>query len=326
MSEFTSEIIYTDRLAGTLNNELAGMDTDKVFVLTDSNVAKALPADVWPVADRQVITPGEGSKSLLTARGLWRWLTEAKATRHSVLVNIGGGVITDLGGFVAATFKRGIRFVNVPTSLLAIADASVGGKTGIDFMGYKNEIGVFAAAVKVVIAPEVLRTLPETELRSGFAEVVKMALITGDEIYEKLQLPDALHDEEIMTTAIRHAVEGKLKIVNEDFRESGHRRVLNFGHTAGHAYEIHAARIGRPISHGEAVAHGMFRALQLSHERNGYPAHKVREYKEKILDRYYQPLPFGPEAEEQLVEIMLHDKKNANADQIGWVLLPADDI
>lgn len=318
-----STITYTDNLGDTLRSLVAGLDADKVFVLTDSNVAALnlfeIPED-WNV---RVVEAGEGSKSLDTAASLWQWLTESGATRRSVLVNLGGGVVTDLGGFVAATFKRGIRFVNVPTTLLGAVDAAIGGKTGIDFMGYKNEIGAFAPAERIVICPKVLDTLPEREIRSGFAEVVKMALITDAGLYRELLEGDALHDKELMGRAMLHAARAKEEVVRIDPKERGVRRVLNFGHTAGHAYESYAARTGHPVSHGEAVAHGMMHALEVSRDREGFPAEEVERYRSRILERYYAPLPFGAEAEEEIARLMTHDKKNRTASEISYVLLRA---
>ena len=318
-----STITYTDNLGDTLRSLAAGFDADKVFVLTDSNVAALnlfeIPED-WNV---RVVEAGERSKSLDTVASLWQWLTESGATRRSVLVNLGGGVVTDLGGFVGATFKRGIRFVNVPTTLLGAVDAAIGGKTGIDFMGYKNEIGAFAPAERIVICPKVLDTLPEREIRSGFAEVVKMALITEAELYSELLEGDALHDKELMGRAMLHAARAKEEVVRIDPKERGLRRILNFGHTAGHAYESYAARTGHPVSHGEAVAHGMMHALEVSRDREGFPAEEVERYRSRILDRYYDPVPFGAEAEDEIARLMTHDKKNRTASEISYVLLRA---
>lgn len=316
-----SHVVYASELEEALPRMIAGLEADRVFLLTDHNVREALRPDFEGVAAVMSVVPGESSKSLGTAAEVWSWLVSQGATRNSVLVNFGGGVVTDLGGFAAAAFKRGIRFINVPTTLLAAADAAIGGKTGVDFMGLKNEIGVFAPAEKVLICPQVLETLPERELRSGLAEIVKMSMITDFRMYEDLLEGDILTDRELLGRAMRHAALAKEEVVRLDPKEKGLRRILNFGHTAGHAYESYAASAGTPISHGEAVAHGMLRALELSRDHAGFPAERVDEYAEKILRRYYSPLPFGEEAEESLRDLVTHDKKNTGQGYVRYILL-----
>lgn len=320
------EIIYTRDWVGPVFDAIAELVPDKAILITDTNVDRdvlTLQRDriYGAVDDIITISSGESAKNLDTLAYVWKRLADAGCTRHSLVINFGGGVVSDLGGFAAATFKRGIQFVNVPTTLLAMADAAIGGKTGIDFAGYKNEVGAFAPACRVIMDEGLLSTLPERELRSGFAEVVKMALILNDPIYDELIKEDALHDSQLMRRAIKMAADGKLLIVNSDPYEKGARRMLNFGHTAGHAFESYAESIGKPISHGEAVAYGMLVALRLSCDRNGYPVKKVDEYEENILKRYYEPLPFGEEAEPELQRLMAHDKKNIKNGEINWVLL-----
>lgn len=317
----TGMVNYSDNLNQAMADAIAEIKPDKVFVLTDTNVSAALGFESYQGAKLKIVPAGETTKTLATATELWQWMAEAGAGRRSLLFNLGGGMVTDLGGFVAATFKRGIRFVNIPTTILAAADAAIGGKTGVNFMGYKNEVGVFAPAECVIIIPALTDTLPETELKSGFAEIVKTAMISDSEIYNQLLAPDALHDKETMARAMRHAAEFKQKVVSEDPTEKGLRKILNFGHTAGHAYEEYSASTGHPISHGEAVAHGILYALRLSHERLGLDVKIVDEYEEKILKRYYNPLPFGPEADEEIRRLMAHDKKNSGNGQISFVLL-----
>lgn len=299
------------------------ISADKVFLLTDENVAFAQPPRFGFVDAQMAVAPGEGSKDLATAAKVWEWLSREGGTRRSLLINYGGGVVSDLGGFCAATFKRGIRTVNVPTSLLAMADAAIGGKTGIDFDGLKNEIGAFHNPEEVVVAPELLSTLPDAELRSGLAEVIKMALLADSELYEELLEGNPLEDRQLMERGVRFAAGAKERIVALDPKEKGIRRMLNLGHTAGHAYETYAARIGRPISHGEAVAHGLYMALRLSEQTKGMKAGTAEEYRRKFLERYYAPLPFGEEADKELEEIMAHDKKNPRRGEISRVLLTA---
>lgn len=320
----TGNVVYTDSAETGLASVLDGLDADRVFLLTDSNVAPVCRLDKSRFASVHVIEPGEGSKSVGGACGVWEWLATSGATRRSVLVNCGGGVVTDLGGFAAATFKRGIRFINIPTSVLGAVDAAIGGKTGIDFMGLKNEVGAFAQAVRVIVSPEYLETLPRAEVVSGLGEVVKMALIADPGMYRRLVEGDALGDRELLGDAMRSAALAKEAIVAQDPHERGLRRILNFGHTAGHAYEMLAAGLGTPISHGEAVAHGILTALRMSHEQLGLPVEIATEYRERILDRYFKPLPFDVEAKrDELHELMRHDKKNSGAGEITFILLEA---
>lgn len=319
-----------DKFADFLERQLAGfrlgealedIDADKIILLTEENVKEKANISL-DFADEIIVIPaGEKSKDLNTLEGIWRRLVECGATRRSLLVNLGGGTVSDLGGFGASTFKRGIRFVNVPTTLLAVADAAIGGKTGINFMGLKNEIGSFAMPEKVVVIPSLTRTLPESEMKSGFAEIVKMALIGDEALYRRLVEGDALSDSALMEEAMLFAARKKEEIVAEDPREQGLRRVLNFGHTAGHAYEAYAAESGHPISHGEAVAHGIIAAMRKSEKEAGFSPELTAEYKERILDRYYQPLPFGDEARGRLEELMAHDKKNRGDGRINFILI-----
>lgn len=304
-----------------LRTALRSLDYDKALALTDSNVRRLLDSE-WDFADSMLeIEPGEGSKDIEGVCRVWEFLNRSGATRRSVLVNVGGGVVTDLGGFAASTFKRGIRFVNVPTTLLGMADAAIGGKTGIDFGGCKNEVGTFSMPTAVVSAPDVLKTLPREEILSGFAEVVKMALLTDRDLYRRLCEGDAPNDRALLGEAAAKAANSKQEIVTLDPKEGGLRRILNLGHTAGHAFESLAAAVGKPISHGEAVAHGLLVALRLSVKLQGFPSDEAEEYKARILDRYYSPLPFGSESTGKLIELMGHDKKNLRGGEISFVLL-----
>lgn len=318
-----SRVVFTSDLRASVGGEVSRLRPDKVFMLTDRNVAAVGLPEVDGPGEVMAVDPGESSKSIETACGVWKWLTYRGATRRSLLLNVGGGVVTDLGGFVAATFKRGIRFINVPTTILGAADAAVGGKTGVDFNGFKNEIGAFADAAKVIVCDEWFRTLPGREVKSGFAEIVKMALVADAGLYEALLEGDALADPGLFRRALRHAIRAKEDVVRLDPYDKGLRRILNFGHTAGHAYEEYAASIGQPVTHGEAVAHGMLYALELSRDREGFPAEEVVRYRERILERYYDKLPFGPEADAEIMRLMGHDKKNSTAGQPRFVLLHA---
>lgn len=298
---------------------------DKFFIITDVNVERDVLPKLGRFAARaagiKVVAAGEESKNLDTLAEIWSWLSSEGATRRSVIVNIGGGVVTDLGGFAAACFKRGIRTVNLPTSVLGAADAAIGGKTGIDFHGLKNEIGAFHLPEAVVIAPAFFSTLPREQAIEGFAEVVKTALISSASLWKKVIEPDAPFRPELLGETVAGAGAIKSEVVGLDPEEKGLRRILNFGHTAGHAFESLAARRGTPVGHGTAVAWGMMVALELSRDRCGFPAEVVEEYREKILNRYYAPNPFGEGDREEIVELMGHDKKNSVAGKPEFILL-----
>lgn len=294
---------------------------DNTFLITDSNLAKIYPIKELPVKDTFIIPAGEDSKNIEHATRIWGWLSSIGATRRSLLVNFGGGVVSDIGGFCASTFKRGIRFVNIPTTLLAQADAAIGGKTGIDFSGYKNEVGTFASPLRVIIDSRLLSTLPREEIVSGLAEVVKMALLTDAPMYNRLINGNPLADSSLLAEAIRSAADTKERIVDLDPSEAGSRKILNLGHTAGHAFEMLATTKGNPISHGCAVAYGIAVALLLSEKIEGLNKDITEQYAQKIVRRYYPPFPFGPEDIYALIELMKHDKKNVGDGQISFVLL-----
>lgn len=300
-----------------LARETAALDPDRVFVLTDSNVGRLFDCP----GIRIEVPAGEQSKSIECLTGVWRRLTESGATRRSLLVNVGGGVVCDLGGFAAATFKRGIRHINIPTTLLAMADAAIGGKTGIDFNGYKNEIGAFKMPERVIVDGDWLRTLRPELMADGLAEVVKSAMLGSAREYSRLlTLPEILCAQTVGPAAEWSAC-FKERIVRQDPTERGLRRILNLGHTAGHAFETRAAQLEHPIGHGTAVAHGLLVSLILSERISGLPAGSARTYAMRILDRYYTPLPHGVLDTKALTALMGHDKKNPKQGEISFVLL-----
>lgn len=297
---------------------------DRFWIVTDSNVERMVVPifsnTVKAAAGTIVIPAGEENKDIAHASLIWETLSRNGATRRSLIVNIGGGVVSDLGGFAAATFKRGIRYINVPTTVLAACDAAIGGKTGIDFLGLKNEIGAFRMPELVLLAPALLSTLPRRLLVDGFAEVVKTALISSEDMWNACLEKDAPFRPGLLRRLVVEAARMKEKTVRMDPEEHGLRKILNFGHTAGHAFESMALADGRPVGHGTAVAWGMLYALRLSRERAGLPADVVNDYEEKILRRYYAPNPYDGE-EERLRALMAHDKKNRSAGCISFVLL-----
>ena len=284
----------------------------KTFLLVDSNTANCLSVFVPKLAQLDgefevlEVSPGEESKSLEIAANLWSVLLEYGADRNSLIINVGGGVVCDLGAFTASTYKRGIPFVNVPTSLLAMVDASVGGKNGINFEGLKNQLGTFTQPNFVLIDPDFLATLPQKEWESGHAEMLKHALLSGTRWSELLALEPAtltLHD-------IEQSVAFKAEIVKEDFKENGKRKILNLGHTTGHAWESYAAVSGNPCTHGAAVIQGLHVALMLSGLEDEQSALAQRCPWQGIAEEALQPL----------WERQLQDKKNTHG-EVRYVLL-----
>ena len=296
------------------------IEASKVFVLTDENVAPFWLPEVthWLHCDAAVdivIKAGEQRKNLQTVQRIWKTLMKHYADRNALLINIGGGVVTDLGGFAASTYKRGIKFVNVPTTLLAMVDAAIGGKTGIDFGGAKNSIGTFAEAEAVLVDPVFLSTLPRREVLSGFAEMLKYGFIADSDLL-KVNL-------ENYQQFVDRCGEIKREIVAKDPTEQGLRKVLNFGHTLGHAIESYSLTTDAPLLHGEAVALGMDAALWLSVKQLGLD--------QRVLQDYEQQLPMLlSEAEMKLtgddvdaiLAFLVHDKKNRGEKQ-QFVLLEA---
>ncbi|MBD5205349.1 MAG: 3-dehydroquinate synthase [Bacteroidales bacterium] len=318
-----NSVIYTENPSESIRNVVNELNPDRCFILTDSNVRgyleRLLTDDFNPCVIE--LAPGEESKSIETVLKIIDALIDGGATRRSLLINFGGGVVSDTGGFAASIFKRGIKYVNVPTTVLSAADAAIGGKTGVDYRGLKNEIGVFAKPQRVIICPSWFKTLGRDELLSGFGEIVKMALITSPEIYGELVSKDALTDEALFEVALLNASRQKERIVSLDPTEKGLRRILNFGHTAGHAFEMSAAMKGKPVPHGAAVAYGILVALWLSEIYCSLDSDVAKEFKCGILDRYYDRLPLDRGDIEELLRIMSHDKKNSKHGVPSFVLL-----
>jgi 3-dehydroquinate synthase len=285
----------------------------QVLVVADANTARLcypLLQPHLPETHRLLELPaGEEYKTLTTCDTVWCNLTEHHADRFTVIVNLGGGVITDLGGFCAAVYKRGLRFVQVPTTLLAQVDASVGGKTGVDFMGFKNQLGVFQEPAGVFIDPQFLATLDPRQLKSGYAEIVKHWLIADAAAFETQRHQGLFVDD--WTPVIRESVATKQRIVAADPLESGLRKVLNFGHTVGHALESYLLlQPGREILHGEAVAAGMVCESWISHQR-GLLSDLELDRIETFLFSIYDKVQFVTLETEAIAELALQDKKNS---------------
>jgi 3-dehydroquinate synthase len=252
------------------------------------------------------VQPGEEHKNLETCQQIWKQLTDLNFDRHSLLMVLGGGVLGDMGGFCAATYKRGINFALVPTTLLAQVDASLGGKLGIDFMNFKNHIGVFCDPATTLISPQFLKTLPERELRSGFAEVIKHCLIADRAMWETIRLK-TLHQQD-WEMLIAHSVKNKQAVVEEDPREKGLRKILNFGHTLGHALETYYLSIGKRIFHGEAIAMGMIMESFIANKLGLMTATELKEVTDYLIqifgkvDEAFEP--------RKILSLALQDKKN----------------
>jgi 3-dehydroquinate synthase len=296
---------------------------DKIFVLTDVHTQQlCLPVLIESIGHVQTFAVGaeDLNKNIQTLVSVWNFLSEKGASRHSLLINLGGGMITDLGGFAASTFKRGIDYINVPTTLLAMVDASVGGKTGINFNGLKNEIGVFNAANFVLIDTDFLRTLDHYNILSGYAEMLKHGLISDVSHWAELLNFDINDiDYVLLKQLVGQSIQVKQRIVAQDPNERGIRKALNFGHTFGHAFESLALARQKPILHGYAVAYGMVCELYMSCLQSGFPKDKMRQTIHFIKENYGL-FSFGCDDYDHLYQLMLHDKKNEN-DVINFTLL-----
>ena len=318
------EILLSEHLAETLGKALDKCAYDKLFVLTDEHTRElCLPlVDTCLPTGRELITiaPGDCHKNLETLAYVWNELSNRKGTRRSLMLNLGGGMVTDLGGFAAATFKRGITYINIPTTLLAMVDASAGGKTGINFNGLKNEIGAFSPARFVLLDTEFLRSLDDENIRSGYAEMLKHGLISDTEHWaELLNFDPARPDYDALRSLVSRSVSIKERIVEQDPREKGIRKALNFGHTAGHAFESLALEQGQPRLHGYAVAWGIVCELYLSCLRTGFPKDKLRQTVQFIKETY-GTFDFDCKQYDRLYEFMTHDKKN-ESDAVNFTLL-----
>ena len=321
--------IPTTDICTALTELLNSMDYDRLFILTDvhtHSLCLPLILGVHAIAEATTITipAGDEHKNLDTLSSVWDALEDGMATRHSILLCLGGGVITDLGGFAAATFKRGIRFIHIPTTLLAMVDAATGGKTGINYGGLKNAIGVFQMPEQVLLYPDFLHTLDKENLRSGLAEMCKHALIdnssadaSSNDSQNGVALMECLADTFLasqpsssqMLHFIASSVNVKERIVAADPTEKGLRKALNFGHTSGHAIEELMLEKGHPVLHGYAVGWGMMGELYLSQVECGFPVEQLRQAA-RLLHELFGPCPVTCNDYDKLYEFMLHDKKN----------------
>ena len=297
-------------------NSIAKLDISnysKVGILVDENTKRDCLHKLPRIESSIIIEikSGEEYKNITTSNFIWKQLTKHNFDKNALLINLGGGVIGDMGGFCASTYKRGIDFIQIPTTLLSMVDASVGGKLGIDFTGLKNQIGLFSNPKAVLINPEFLQTLPEDQLQSGFAEVVKHALIVDKNLWDYLQ--NSSFKDLDWGDIIKTSLQIKNKIVISDPKEKGERKKLNFGHTFGHAIESYYLEKGTPILHGEAI----FMGIILESEISELTQSEKNEIKNYILSNF--GLPYTPK-KSYLHKFILNDKKNQEG-KINFSLL-----
>lgn len=302
-------LIYTNNVEAAING-IAG-NGNLTVCIADANTARYAPAGAGLIT----IPTGDENKTLETVTRVWDEMERMGVTRRTLVINLGGGMVTDLGGFAAATFKRGVRFINVPTTLLGAVDAAVGGKTGFNYNGLKNEIGAFAPASDVIISTRFLDTLPVEEMKSGYAEVVKHAMLSDRGELLRLVEHDfnAPIDHENLLERLRRSVQVKVDIVARDPNEQGERKALNLGHTVGHAFEALAMRRGAPVPHGYAVAWGLVAEAILSHLLLRFPSQDVHLLGNFVRDNY-RGFPFSCDDYDELLELMRHDKKSRNGE------------
>ena len=315
---------FNEKAFDALNKELKAASYSKVFILVDENTHE----HCLPIFMSQIngdypfeiieIESGEVHKTIETCTGVWKALSELGADRKSTLINLGGGVLTDLGGFVASTFKRGITFINVPTTLLSMVDASVGGKTGVDLGSLKNQVGVINQPKVVLIIPDFLETLDERQVQSGFAEMLKHGLIKDRKYWDELKTVSTLSQ---MKNHILKSVKIKNEVVLIDPTKQGLRKILNYGHTLGHAIESYflESQEKATLLHGEAIAIGMITEGYLSHKLKGLPLTDLEEIKHVFLE-HYDKIVFSKDDIAQILDLLKYDKKNSHG-SVNFVLL-----
>lgn len=319
-------VFYKEEAYQKINDYLVQHTPSKIFILVDTNTHEhCLPGFLPKISTATTIEiieieAGEPFKNLDTCMGVWQTMSDLEGDRKSLMINLGGGVVTDLGGFVASTFKRGINYINVPTTLLAMVDASVGGKTGVDLGNLKNQIGIISNAEMVIVDSDYLATLPSEEMRSGLAEILKHGLIADEAYWEKVGNLGELTLNDL-DDIIRVSVGIKAKVVAEDPYENGLRKTLNYGHTLGHAIEsyclTHTQK--KTLLHGEAVALGIILATYISKELKDFPSEKLDSITKRIVELYGK-VEFSKNDIDAIIDLMKYDKKN-EAGKINFVLL-----
>ncbi|MCF0179581.1 MAG: 3-dehydroquinate synthase [Bacteroidales bacterium] len=334
------QVIFTNDICEALHKCTDTIHHDSLFMLFDTNTMMyCMPLitsfmneydEAHPSARIHtiIIRSSDTAKNIETLTEVWQSLSDNHATRHSLLINVGGGMVTDLGGFAAASFKRGIKFINVPTSLLGAVDAAVGGKTGINFGNIKNEIGVFALASAVIVSTKFFESLDKENLLSGYAEMLKHGILSNEEHFNNLLAFDITninaqeskdkHYAQLLAL-LETSVNVKRTVVRQDPYEEGLRKALNLGHTFGHAFETWAMRQGKPVLHGYAVAWGLVCELIMSHQQIGLNSEILYKVASFVKDNYGS-LYFTCDDYEDFLELMKHDKKN-QGDTINFSLM-----
>ncbi len=319
-------IYFKDEAYKQLNNYLSDNQINKIFVLVDKNTeAHCFPRFKDAISnsieiETITINAGEVNKNITTCVQVWKKLTELQADRRSLMINLGGGMVTDLGGFVASTFKRGIKFINIPTTLLSMVDASVGSKTGVDLDNLKNLIGLFSNPEMVLIDPIFLKTISERDVKSGVAEIIKYGLTFNPKLLDDIK-QDKWKNINDLNGIIHQSIGIKNKVVLEDFKETNLRKALNYGHTVGHAIESyfleHQALDN--LLHGEAVAIGMVIEAYVSKKLHGFPINELESLKDYVL-KTYGKITIEKEHYASILDLMKHDKKNVNG-VVKYILL-----
>ena len=308
------QIFFNETGYEKINLVISKNNYSSIFILVDEHTNKYCLPKFLPNLATEIpieiieIEAGEEIKNITTCVEIWSILSELGADRKSLIINLGGGVITDIGGFIASTFKRGIDFINVPTTLLGMVDASIGGKNGVDLGNLKNQIGVINVPKMLLISTDFLETLSQREMRSGLAEMLKHGLIYDKNYWEQF-LDLTKVDFADFDALIYRSIEIKNEIVKQDPTENGIRKALNFGHTLGHAIESHFLESERPLLHGEAIAIGMILETYLSKEKGLLSNEEFHQIK-YIISNIYEPHNFSDEDIISIQNLLIHDKKN----------------
>ncbi|MBR9913744.1 MAG: 3-dehydroquinate synthase [Algicola sp.] len=324
----TYTVHFNTQAYKALNAYILDHNFSKIFILVDSNTHQYCLSKFMSQLETTLsieiieIEAGEAHKTIDTCVGVWNALSELGADRKSLLLNLGGGVVTDLGGFVACTFKRGINYINIPTSLLAMVDASVGGKTGVDLGALKNQVGVISSGDMVIFDTSYLASLPQNQMKSGLAEMLKHGLISDKHYFEQLTDLSKLTTDDL-DRLIYESVQIKKDIVTKDPNEIAERKFLNFGHTLGHAIESYflSEEHKAELLHGEAIALGMILECFISMKLLNFPQDDL-EAITTAINAIYDPVVLSTEDYEPIIELLKYDKKNEHG-HINFVLLKA---
>lgn len=332
MEQIEQQVLFTNDICQALKEFVTRIPHDRLFILFDTETLHyCLPVLASFMNDYDVAHPGQKietiyidhtdqAKTIASLTEVWQALSDRHASRHSLLINVGGGMVTDLGGFAAATFKRGIKFINVATTLLGAVDAAVGGKTGVNLGSLKNEVGAFAPATAVLISTKFFETLDHVNLLSGYAEMLKHGLLSDKQHLNDLLDYDIAHwQTDTLLPLLETSVNVKRSVVRQDPFEKGLRKALNLGHTFGHAFETWCMRTGHPVLHGYAVAWGLVCELIMSNQQVGFPSATLYAIANYVKENY-GPLCFTCDDYPALYELMTHDKKNEGT-EINFTLM-----